>query len=240
MNAQSATIEWLEKKISRHILTCTVGSVLSLLAGVIVLFFTFWFTYFVIFIGEGGFSAMSELCFNHKLNLGHFWRLIISGVFILALFIEWMRRSPWDLGKYGKIIAPPGANALARRDGTFALGLLLANPQASSTIIAEILYTGPRLVLGAGSLFRQIFQVRKTDTVEGARILEILAASEKPVIYEELEAAHPDVDWKSAGASMAWISDVIFFEKGLTLTADLREELGEVIKQKSLNCAGNA
>lgn len=226
---RSQTIQhWLRKKTVRHVWACAAGSVLALVAGIVVLFLTFWFTYFVVFLVEGGFSAVTELCFNHQFHFGHVWRLAISGAFIIALFIEWMRRSPWDLGNYGKIVVPPGANALARRDGTFALGLLLANPQASSSIIAEILYTGPRLVLGAGSLVREGFWVRNMDTVRCARILELLVASENAVTYEELERMQPDVDWASTGAGLAWIPRMIFLEKGLSITSDLREELGEL------------
>lgn len=216
---------WLKKRAGRHILACSIGSVLSLLAGLVVLFLTFWFAYFVVYLGEGGVSAVTELCFNHRFHLGHAWRLVICGFFIVALFVEWIRRSPWDLGNYGKVVSPPGAKALARRDGTVALGLLLANPQASASIIAEILYTGPRLVLGAGSLVRSGLQTRNLDTPACAQILELLAASEKPVTYEELQSAQPEVEWIRTGASMTWIPGIIILEKGLSTTNDLREEL---------------
>ena len=91
MNADSITT-WLKKKIALHVFSCRVGSVLALAAGLLVIYLTFWLAYVVIFIGQGGVSAITDLCFNRKFHISHFWRLVLSGLFIAALFFEWFRR----------------------------------------------------------------------------------------------------------------------------------------------------
>jgi hypothetical protein len=217
---------WLEKRLSLHILGCWVGAVLALLAGVFVLFLIFWLAYFAVFMGEWGISAAMELTFNYKFHLGHTWRLGISGLFLVALFVEWIRRSPWELGNYGRVNSPLGAQALVMYDGAFgAFAMLLANPQASASMIAEILYTGPRLVLGARSLACEAYHSRSFSSAECARILQLLVSRENAVTYEEFGVMQQDTDWIKLKSNLARFSGVIFLEKGLSLTDDLRQEL---------------
>jgi hypothetical protein len=217
---------WLEKRLSLHISGCWVGAVLALLAGVFVLFLIFWVAYFAVLMGEWGISAAMELTFNHKFHLGHAWRLVISGLFLVALFIEWIRRSPWELGNYGRVNSPLGAQALVMYDGAFgAFAMLLANPQASASMIAEILYTGPRLVLGARSLACEAYRSRSFSSAECARILQLLVSRENAVTYEEFGVMQQDTDWIKLKSNLARFSGVIFLEKGLSLTDDLRQEL---------------
>ena len=79
---------WLERKIAWHIVGCWAGALLALLAGMLVLYLTFWLAYVVLLIGEDGVSAVTGLFFNHEYHLGHAWRMVISGLFLAALFVE--------------------------------------------------------------------------------------------------------------------------------------------------------
>jgi hypothetical protein len=221
-----AVQHWLERKINLHIFGCWVGAVLALLAGVLVLFLTFWLAYFVVFMGEWGVSAVTELTYNRQFHLGHAWRLIIAGLFLVALFVEWIRRSPWELGNYGRVNAAPGSQALVMQGGAFSsFAMLLANPQASASMIAEILYAGPRLVLGAKSLAYEACCSRSFDSAECARILQVLVSKENAVTYEEFMAMHQGADWLKLKNKLARFSGVIILEKGLSLTDELRQEL---------------
>src|SRR5215469_5675529 len=109
---------WLKKKIAQHTFSCWAGSVLALVAGVLALFLTFWFTYVVIFIAQDGISAITDLCFNHKFHINHFWRMILSGLFIAGLFYEWFRRRNAEPADYKGVNSPPGARGLVLWGGT--------------------------------------------------------------------------------------------------------------------------
>ncbi len=214
---------WLKRKKAWHIAGCWGGALLALLAGMFVLFLTFWLAYIVLFIGEDGVSAVMRLFFNREFHLSHTWRLVICWLFLTALFVEWIRRSPWELGDYEKINALSGTRALVPFFGVSSL--LLVNPQASATIITEVLYIGPRLVLGATSLAREAYRSRNLEMAECARVLQFLASREKAVTYEEFKISLPNADWEMLKNSLARVSGVVFLEKGLGLTGDLRKEL---------------
>jgi len=214
---------WLKRKIFWHVAGCWAGALLSLLAGIFVLFLIFLLTYIVLVIGEGGVSAVVGLFSNREFHLSQGWRLVISWLFVITLCIEWVRRSPWDLGDYEKADTVSGARALVPLFG--ASSLLLVNAKASATIITEILYIGPRLVLTALPLAREAFRSRNLETAKCARILQILGSRDKAVTYEELEMLQPNADWPSLKNSLARVSGVIFLEKGLALTDELREQL---------------
>jgi hypothetical protein len=206
--------------------TCWVGCVLALAGGLAVLFLTFWLTYAILCVGEVGVSAISELVFSRKLHLTHGWRLAVSGVFIVALFAEWLRRSPWSLGDYGPTKGGHLTNALVLRTGALGgLAVLLANPQASTTMITEFLYTGPRLVLGAGHLAREAVRTARMELYWSAQVLELLSARSHAVTYEEIATAWPDADSQRIRMGLAWIPGIVFLNKGMSLTSDLRAEL---------------
>jgi hypothetical protein len=214
---------WLERKIAWHIAGCGVGSVLALLAGIFVLYLTFMLAYVVLLIGEDGLSAVTRLFLNRDFHLGHAWRLVISWLFVTALCVEWVRRSPRGLGDYEKSNGTPGTRALVPFFG--ATSLLLLNPQATATIITEILYVGPRLVLGALSLAREAYRSRNLEMEDCAQVLQLLASRQNAVTYEEFKTSQPNADWAMLNNSLARVPGVVFLEKGLSLTDDLRKEL---------------
>jgi hypothetical protein len=229
MHMTDAIEDLLKKKMTLHRVGCWVGSVLAFLVGALVLFLTFWFAYLVLFLGQWGISAFTDLCFNRKFHISHAWRLILCGLFLAVLFIEWLRRRHTELGNYGRINSPPGAQALVFHDGALgAFAALLANPQTSATIIAEILYTGPRLIIGAGSLMREANRSRHFDLPGCAQILQCMLAKPGALTYEELNTTKSDFEQTKLQTNLAQIPGIVFLEKGLGLTEELRRELSEL------------
>ena len=217
---------WLKRKIALKVAGCWLGAALTLAGGAGVLFLTFWFAYAVLWFGELGVSALSDLVLGRRLQLTHGWRLVLCGGLVLALFREWLRRSEWDLGRYGPVAGGPCTNALVHRAGAMgALAVLLANPQASASLITELLYTGPRLVLGAGHLVGQARRLRRVEQPACAWVLEYLLGRDRAVTYAELGAAWPEADWEGIRADLACLPGIVFLEKGPRLTSELREEL---------------
>lgn len=217
---------WLQRRLASRTVGCWIGASLALTGGAVALFLTFWFAYAVLWVGEWGVSAFSELVFSQKLHLAHGWRLILCGGFILVLFIERLQRLEWSLGNYGPTAGSEVTNALVFQTGTAgALAALLANPQASATLITELLYTGPGLVLGAWQLVRAARRLASVEPTVCAEVLEYLLRHTQAVPYEELAAALPQADWQRTRADCACIPGVVLLEGGLTLTSDFRAEL---------------
>ncbi|HMP84574.1 MAG TPA: hypothetical protein PKA41_17910 [Verrucomicrobiota bacterium] len=211
---------WLEKKKRRGVYgNCLLG-VAALVSGLFVLFLTFWFTYAILWIAWPGVSAVSELIFSKKLHMSHEVRLVCSGVFIILLFIQHVRTCPWHWGDYSKVNAvPPGLAMHTGVTGSFAI--LLANPQASANIIADILLSGPRLVTGSWKLWRTGMNLKRLDITGCAALIGFLATKVNATPYEELRAA----GWEEWLDHLRLLEGVVFLEKGIKLSDDLKREL---------------
>ena len=101
---------WLKRKNSTRAAGRCLLAIAGLLAGVVVLFLTFWFTYAIIWFGWLGVSAISDLAFGKQLHLTHEWRLLLCGVFLVLLFVQHLRTDPSHWGDYPKrdYVAAPG------------------------------------------------------------------------------------------------------------------------------------
>ncbi len=214
---QEAVKVWLKAKKSSGATARCLLAFGALLAGAAVLFLTFWFVYAVIWFCFPGVSAISQLAFSKKLKLAHEWRLILSGVFIVLLFIQHFRTSQWHWGEYEEV-DPYRAWALGRAFGPF--GALLSAPGASANIIADILLSGPRLITGSWNLWRESRRFGAMDEDCCSQLLVILASRHSAVPFEELREA----GWEEWFGQMRCIDGVIFLEKGISLSPELRRE----------------
>jgi hypothetical protein len=135
-------------------------SALAFAAGLVVLFLTFWFTYAIIWFAMLGVSAASELMFEKRLALCHVWRLVLSSLFIILLFIGNARTSREYLADYPtRNYRGIGVGMQAGVAG--ALVSLLAYPGASTRMISDLLFTGPRLVVYACQRAARAFDKRQ-------------------------------------------------------------------------------
>ena len=192
-------------------------SIAALLGGAVVLFLTFWFTYAVIWIGSYGVSALAELIFSRSFSVSHLVRLIGSGAFLLLLFVQHFRADPWHWGDYPRrqYVASP---ALQHQMGAASIGWLVAYPGASANMIADVLLTGPRLVVGAIHLARRTVHLAKLEVVPCSEILCLLLARSGAVSYEELRRS----GWQPWLEQLRCLEGVNFLEKGLSLSDELR------------------
>ena len=212
---------YLAKWKRTNVITCWIVALGAFGLGLVVLFLTFWFTYAIIFIGALGISALWELFFNHKLFIAHETRLIGSGIFLVLLFIQYFRTDPsyWkeDLARRDNFPAP-GAAILGGQ--AFSLLSLLAHP-GSSRVIADLLLCGPRLLDSSRGFLGKAAQIRKLDVFSCSNLLTFLLHRGRLVPYGELYG----VGWEAALEQLRNVEGVNFFEKGLTLSEDLRTEL---------------
>ena len=220
MNPEAIRL-WLGKKKARGFAGNVFLGVLCFCFGVIVLFLTFWFTYAVIFIGWMGISAFSELVTGKALHLSHRARMIGSGVFIVLLFVQHFRTSRWYWGEYPHrgYVSAPGLQARAGLAG--GLAFMLAYPGASANMVADILLSGPRLVMGASHFVARGFRLRSLDENGCAQLLAFLHSRNGAVHFDELQSA----GWDEWIAQLRYIDGVQFLQKGLLLSEELRAEL---------------
>jgi len=212
---------WLRKKKSLGFAQNAAFGVVALLAGLVILFLTFWFTYAVIYTCIMGVSAVSELVLNKRVHLGHTGRLIGSDIFILLLFFQHFRTDSSHWGDYPKRDYPivPG---LGMRAGLFGgLGLMLAYPGASANMVADILLSGPRLVVGSWGMFKRALTLKRMDENGCGELLTFLWSKTGVVPYDDLKSA----GWEVWFPEMHCIDGVNFLQQGLTLSGELRTEL---------------
>jgi hypothetical protein len=212
---------WLrQKKTTNSLFYMSLGAG-SLLLGLLVVVFTFWFTYAILWFGGLGVSAASDLVFGHKLGMGHVARLVCSGIFVVLLFVQYFRTNELYWGEYPD---KDFKNAPAIQLGAGSAGglvSLLAYPGTSSKMITDIMLTGPRLVAGAFPLVSKGKRMRRIDEEGCARLLLFLLSSPHLAPYEELRSA----GWGGWFGELRDIDGVLFLEKGLLLTPELKEEL---------------
>ena len=224
--------DWLRKRFAQEAGLSVFMGVAAIVLGVVAVFLTFWLAYAVMWILGEALSAVTQIVANKKLPWPHWLRLAGAAGFIALLFRHHLRTSPWSRGSYAAADASPTdgfdelGGLIAWHGGTLlSLGQLLRYPTASSRLIVELLETGPRLFTGARALFRQADALRRMDPAGCAWVLTALAGRTGSVPREELKAAWPDADWPRLWTQLRLIDGLVFLEKGISLTEDLRNEL---------------
>ena len=232
MSPANPVEDWLRGRFAQEAGLSVFMGLAAIALGILVVFLTFWLAYVMMWLLGQALSAVTQLVANKRLPWPHWLRLAGAAGFLVLLFRQHLRTSPWDRGSYADADATAAdgfdelGGAIAWHGGALlSLGLLLRNPTASSRMIVELLETGPRLLTGARALFRQADALRRMDTAGCAWVLTFLAGRTGAVPREELMAAWPDADWPRLWAQLRLIDGLVFLEKGISLTEDLRNEL---------------
>src|SRR5579859_2493589 len=211
---------WLKWRVRREALGYVLVGVAGALASLFVLSLTFYLTFFVLLWGSSHVFALFELL-GWKVpavySLSHLF-LIASLLFVALLFIGNATTSPEYLGRI------PRVNLSSR------LG-----PQtfdAAAKLITDLLFTGPRLVVGVLKLFQRGGRLSKFDVRSGARILELLASKDSRISFREICDQISGINPVRDFPQLRDVEGVLFLTKdptGLGLTADFRAELRAVM-----------
>jgi hypothetical protein len=234
----SALESWLRRRFRVEAGMGFLVGLLALALGLVVMFVTFWLAYAVVWVAGEATSAIVQIAGGKPFRIPHDWRLIGAGVFLVLLFVNHLRTSPWDRGDYSYFGDPESsirmrvANTLfPRRSGVAnSLQRLLVHPQASARMIAEILETGPRCLTEASAILRRATALCRSDVGACASALTVLCAHVGAVDGETLAGYVPaGHDWRTVKRQLANIEGVVFLSRGLTLTDELRSELNQHI-----------
>jgi len=189
-----------------------------------VLFLTFWFAYAIIYVGVDGISGLSQLTVGKRLRLSHDWRLILSGVFLILLFVQHLRTCPRYWTEVDFESHDP-KRALMLRGYLGPAGALLGSPRVTAKIVTDLLMTGPRLMTTAWGLVLESRLVSRLDEAGCGQLLLILASRPTATPYDELTEA----GWEAWFKQMRLIDGVVFLEKGISVNSDLKLELIEIM-----------
>jgi hypothetical protein len=181
------------------------------------------------------------LFLSTRLRLPHYGIVAVSSMFIVLLFRGNARTSREYLGTLPRRNYPGPGLGLLGLPG--ALISLLAYPGASARMTADVLFTGPRLVVIALSNARKARRLLTWDTEEGARVLSVLLAEGSKVSLAELSVQAGVTDPARAFPQLRDLDGVVFMASdppGLSLTGELRAELcraaGRVPDESSEEC----
>ena len=215
---------WLKKNKSNRIAKNYFGAGLSFFGGIIVLTITFWLTYFVVWLASSGFFSVYELFFGTKLKLGSIYILIISGIFIVMLFVQYLKMDAWSWGRYSQeeFDVDPRLRSDVRE--LMPSVDILQHSGNAAKAIADVLVTGPRLLLGSLSQLKKISQIKRIKTDKCAEALTFIYSRTDAVSYEDVCAA----GFGEQLQQMKQIDGVCFLKSGLFLSDELRNEFNNL------------
>lgn len=217
---------WLRRRARRDAAGNVAVVFLALAAGAVVLTVTFFFTYALVwFAFRFAVSSVSEILLNRPVRPSHAMILWICSGILGLLFIGNARTSREDLGtrpRQNYTASPSQLGFLG------PLGVLLAYPGASSRLIADLLFTGPRCVVAAWRASQKAARLLRLDVESCACVLAVLAERDGHLSREELAEQSGARNAGRAFEQLRDIEGVVFLDlglPGLSLTADLRQEL---------------
>jgi hypothetical protein len=228
MTHEDAIRAWLRRRCRLMSLLHGVGSIASLLLGLLALFVTFWAAFVGIYIAV---DWLVPLSYDTR------WRLsagMLGLLFAVSAFTDhrWLDR---DLL----------ASAAADYDPyTFELNHVLGYPgmaNSATTWVRLVVYfvcSGPRLVIQSTRLARQAFLQGTFDVIGCAAVLRFLSRKDERVPYEDTDEVIPsDRERKLVYRHLRSLQGVIFLKsepRGLSLTNDFRKQL-RALKPKKEN-----
>lgn len=230
---------WLQQGFRRQAGLALAFSPVAIVAGLLVMFLTFWLFYALIYIMAGGASAVSELVTSTKLKLGHSGRLMAAGVWLLLVCLSYWRRPDANMDPLPEADYVEWSPTL--HGGGTAAGLILmaAYPGATAHLLRDLFQTGPRLIHGAFALWRMVATLKAIDPGFCAAYLERLARASGVVRWEELQGIYGPEYVPAAVGQLRAIDGVVVLNQGLSLTAELRRELRPLLAQASAETPEN-
>jgi hypothetical protein len=198
---------WIGQKKDHGVAANYFFAASSLVFGVLVVLLTFWITYFVIYMAADGLSALCDLVIEKRFHVTHTARLMLSGVFVLVLFLQYFRTAP----SYWKEVPTDekdfGPLMKATLGDYAALSPVLSHPKTVAKSVADVLLTGPRLVLGSWGKLNEARRLKGMNETACAHVLALVYSRPDAVPYEELCSAgwgRQLLDLKTIDGYISW------------------------------------
>lgn len=230
--------QWLEQRFRRQAGLALMFSPLAFLAGLLVMFVTFWLFYVLIYVMAGGLAAGLELVVSSKFKLGHSWRLAAAGTWMLLVVVGYWRRPTSNMDPMPKANYVTWSPTFHGGGTPAGLVMMAAYPGATAHLLRDLFQTGPRLIHGGFALWRMVAALKAIDPAFCIPYLEMLATTSGAVGWEKLGAVYGEDYVPIAVAQLRTIEGIVVLEKGLSLTAELRRELRPLVRQQEAIAEG--
>ncbi|HEX4349034.1 MAG TPA: J domain-containing protein [Verrucomicrobiae bacterium] len=188
---------------------------------------TFLLASLVVEAGMMGASGFTELFLDGKFHFPLQGIFIVSLLFLILLFVESFRTRGDYLGGYRL------QNRVGPVTGLWgAMVALLANPDASGKIIADLLFVGPRLLTWSVMHMARIVRLLRTDSQMVCEVLSVLHRRLHRISFGELTRLLAGQDPMKPLIQLQEIDCVLFLAKepaGVILTPETREELDQIL-----------
>ncbi len=220
---------WLVKQtLTEALLNIPVGAI-CLAASLVVLAFTTGVAFVVGLILFEIIATLAKTTFDLNLRNSIPFCATFSAAFLVWLFISHYRRNVEHLryAKYKTAKVHVSDAGLAR-----ALNILLSGPGVDDGFFRQMLYVGPQWFVSAISMFYKSATLLRMDIASCAKILVILLEKGSRVSFTELARLVPELNSVKVFPQLRDIAGVIFLQSepsGISLTSDLRAELGRVL-----------
>jgi len=233
-------LKWLKKKVAVQATFYSLASMASFGLGIVVLAITFFVSYAIVWFGFNyGVSAVSDLVFGKSLHLSSSRITIVCSLFLILLFIENIRTSREYLDSYSlKQPVSPSLTVMAGVTG--ALITLLANSDASGKIIADLLFSGPRLIIYSVSALHRALRFLQINVQGCSKALMVLFGKTSRISLNELAVSLQGFNPVNILFQLQEIEGILFIAKdptGITLTEDLRSERAELFRSAAFEVA---
>ena len=223
MNANSINA-WLKKNKSNRIGQKFLAAAFSFFGGIIVLILTFGLSYIVAWMATSGFFSVVELVSGTKWQLGNGWFLIISVIFIVLLFVQYVRMDPLSWGRYHPEKFEMDPRIQSDIEQLTPSYEYLKHSGMAAKVIADVLVTGPRLFLGSFRCLRELSQMNSIEVNQCSQALAFIYGRGGSVSYEEFCQAGCGEQLKE----LKNIDGVHFVENAIFLSDELKTELGQL------------
>ena len=172
-------------------------------------------------------TGLGGLLFDARWKLSGGWWYGLATAFFLALMGEYLRRGTSGLDEYPEFDGDglSWENAARMYVVVGSPALLLMFPSASAHMILDLLLIAPRLLRGAWSLLRHSGDLRTLPVEPVAEVLSVLASLPGKLAWDQFPQRFGHLPMAEVWRGLRFIQGVVQLEGGLTLTADLREEI---------------
>lgn len=213
---------WTAKRLKADATLTLLTALGAFAGGLVVVFLTFWFTYAILYVCAIGANALLDLVLSKRIEISHVMRLWLSGgVMALLFFTHWRMDEHYWGESTGEDCSPhlPGSGT------TGALVQMAAHPRTSARMIVDILLTGPRLLASTRGFWIRAKRLRELDAGRASSLFALLWGRGHAMTWEELEAQ----GLTETARNLEGISGIVYLQKGVSLTDELRTELTEAL-----------
>jgi hypothetical protein len=220
---------WLRAKLKTERFRRLAAMICSLLAGGLILYISFWVSYWIIW-----------MIFSSFFPLSHQVILLLATAFMTLVIVVGARQNLADLDPLQRQVrmarnmditltpyTPYGMsyNTDAAKAAVFEVRSLAA-------VVNYILCGGVKLLFGAVAQWRRFRRLAAVDVDAAAKVLELLYCSRKMQSFAEILEKLPDVNPVRVSYDLRCIEGVLFLSNdppGLALHPNLKEELSELL-----------